>query len=406
MDKIEIKEHRTPITPLNVVVLLLMIFNSGGIKVVDHFYITIVTLALLTLKLSIDGKVSLLFLLRTAAFSLALLLFNLVITKSWGGVKEYTVMLSYLLTAAWLFSSYRSSRAGFINDLYLALLIVLLHSIASFLLQFIVKPFTFHIDDERVSTFYYLFFYMFEDGKFVSRNLGMFWEPGVLQIYLNILIYVSLFIRKNLWVATLGAIGVLTTFSTTGYLVLFIIITAAFIKEIRRSYFAIAAMILLVPIVLAAVSANVYDKFTGENAKSASVRMFDMVVGTSLLMDHPVAGVGLDQNLYKETFYSYGIDKIKDFGIADYELEGKGITNSVLFAATAFGLPIAVLLMVALFKQSLLPGPPGLVFIMFFICGFSEPIFNTTFFSLFFISGFINIGNFIALPKIKVGNNG
>ena len=55
-----------------------------------------------------------------------------------------------------------------------------------------------------MSTFYYLFYFEPVKHAFFSflgleliRNQGWFWEPGVLQVYLNILLYLEGFIFKR-----------------------------------------------------------------------------------------------------------------------------------------------------------------------------------------------------------------
>lgn len=396
MNVVDNKAYRGSAKAINVAILMLIILNSGGIKILEHYqavYITIVTLSLLALKVGVEKRFSVVLFFKIMAFSSTLLLFNVIVTNSWSGVKEYSVILSYLLTAALLLSTYHSSNDCFISDLYLALKIVLFHSMISFLFQFVATSFLFPISD-RIQTFYYLFYYMFDGHFFVARNQGFFWEPGVLQIFLNILLYIALFVRKNLWVAFFTTLAILTTFSTTGYITLFIIVSVASLKNIRKSYLVIVGVMILLPIVSMVVYTNVYEKFTGTHAKSASVRMFDINIGTSMLADYPLVGIGLDKTKYREFFFLYGIDKIKKYGIAKHELEAKGITNSVLFLATVFGLPIAIMLMILLYKQSLLPGSPGLLFTVFFISGLSEPIFNTVFFILFFTSSHLNKGKF------------
>ena len=32
----------------------------------------------------------------------------------------------------------------------------------------------------------------------IYRNQGLFWEPGVLQLFINVLLYMSLFVYKNI----------------------------------------------------------------------------------------------------------------------------------------------------------------------------------------------------------------
>jgi hypothetical protein len=382
---------------INVAILLLIIFNSGGITLVEHFYITIATLYLLLVKLFFSRNFSITLATKIMGIASAFVLFNLVATASWGGRGEYIVLLSYILIATLLLVFYRTSNEDFISDLILALKIILIHSLIGFFFQFVGKSYLFDLND-RIKTFSYIFFYLFEDG--IARNQGIFWEPGVTQIFFNILLYICLFIRKNNTLATLSAIAIITTLSTAGYLILAMLVLVSTLKNVRRSYWNLAAVITLVPIVLAATTENFYDKFNGKNAKSADVRMFDIAVGVKLLTDHPVLGVGLDQTLYKKTFFDYGLDKIKEYHIAEDELEGKGITNSVLFVAGAFGLPLALLLMRLLYKQTLLPGPRITLFLVFFISGLSEPIFNTAFFSLFFISGFLDMSK-LATPRVQ-----
>jgi hypothetical protein len=384
------KIHYGSIRPINVVILLLIIFNSGGVNIFEHFYITIVTLCLLTFKLILSRRFSINLLAKIMIPSICLMLFNYLATFSWGGLIEYTILLSYIVTAALLLVLYRTSNDDFTSDLSLALKIILIHSLIAFLFQFVGKPLLFAFTD-RTKTFLYLFYYVFDSGADVARNQGIFWEPGVLQIFLNILVYISLFVRRNSLLVVMASVAILTTYSSAGYLVLAMLLLIATYKNMRRSYWSIIGMATFIPLAMVVAYGNVHNKFTGNSAKSADVRMFDLVVGTKLLMEHPLLGVGLDQTAYKQLFFDTGLDSIKEYGIAESELEGKGITNSVLFVATVFGLPLALMIFRLLYKQTLLPGPKGLLFLIFILCGFSEPIFNTSFFALFFISGFINM---------------
>lgn len=60
-------------------------------------------------------------------------------------------------------------------------------------------------------------------GEFVLRNCGMFWEPGAFQGYLNLAIAFALLLpdnkHKRISIAIM-TIAILTTYSTTGYVVL------------------------------------------------------------------------------------------------------------------------------------------------------------------------------------------
>ena len=68
------------------------------------------------------------------------------------------------------------------------------------------------------NTYNYLFYYSVKDGSAINlfgldihRNAGIFWEPGILQIYLNILFFleVSVF-KRNKSLLALIIIGILS----------------------------------------------------------------------------------------------------------------------------------------------------------------------------------------------------
>ena len=66
-------------------------------------------------------------------------------------------------------------------------------------------------------------------GIELVRNLGIFWEPGVLQIFLNLLLFIISFVKKErshiFWLTLLA---IVTTLSTTGLVVMFIQIILSF----------------------------------------------------------------------------------------------------------------------------------------------------------------------------------
>ena len=63
----------------------------------------------------------------------------------------------------------------------------------------ITNPF----NEYTCSTFHYLFYYMPSRNELSSfsslfcRNQGLFWEPGVLQIFLNLLFFIDAFVNKS-----------------------------------------------------------------------------------------------------------------------------------------------------------------------------------------------------------------
>jgi hypothetical protein len=258
-------------------------------------------------------------------------------------------------------------------------------------MQFAVGRYIFPLTSHQ-STFYYIFYYIpFGNLSGIFRNQGIFWEPGVLQFYLNILFYFSSNQKKNTPVAFLTIFAILTTFSTTGFIILFIQLLPIIYhwgKNRRGSAFVI---FILFPLILAPLALNIDDKFSGESANSSNVRMFDLVVGFDLLINHPIVGVGLDREVYKDLFFTQGMlqGDPEQYGIQEDVLKDKGITNSILFMATTFGLPIALMLFYFLYNQNLIRGNKIIIFTISMLTGFSEPLFNTVLFTILFASGWM-----------------
>ena len=93
-----------------------------------------------------------------------------------------------------LFYTKEENKNLFIDHLYLVLKIILAHSLISFFIYPFVQPFLFEISNNRYDCFSFLnlFFYLKTTHSFsilgidFVRNQGIFWEPGVLQIFLNL----------------------------------------------------------------------------------------------------------------------------------------------------------------------------------------------------------------------------
>src|ERR1039457_4878506 len=103
------KLRHTPSNPFNVIILFLIIFNSGGVDIVSHFYITIATLLLLVTKLVVESRFSITAFRVSFVVLFIALVFNFAVTNSRSGIIEYLVYLSYVFTASWVVSVYRSS---------------------------------------------------------------------------------------------------------------------------------------------------------------------------------------------------------------------------------------------------------------------------------------------------------
>ena len=76
------------------------------------------------------------------------------------------------------------------------------------------------LDEATYSTFFFVFtWHQYLDGSLLIRPDGLFWEPGVFQIYLNLHLFMALFVYRNWPQAILATIAVLATQSTTGLVI-------------------------------------------------------------------------------------------------------------------------------------------------------------------------------------------
>lgn len=83
------------------------------------------------------------------------------------------------------------------------------------------------------------------------RNSGMFWEPGAFQGYINLVPLMFLSDLKYLWKieklrCTILLLALLTTFSTTGYIVLMITLATIVIKDTKNIFLKVAVSAVIV----------------------------------------------------------------------------------------------------------------------------------------------------------------
>lgn len=152
-----------------------------------------------------------------------------------------------------------------------------------------------------------------------TRNIGIFYEPGVYQIVLNAAIYILLYCeecvdiepKKRIRYLVVLIIAVLSTRSTTGYLGMGILFLGILFKRRNRETQRVACMILLVTAVLlcdylangdkSILQVYVLGKLegitTGESYYSKSsggARMIMFSICLGALVQNPVFGIGTE----------------------------------------------------------------------------------------------------------------
>lgn len=194
-------------------------------------------------------------------------------------------------------------------------------------------------------------FYSYFFGAMESENIyqvlkraqAVFWEPGAFAIYLDIAIAYNLFFLKTIDVKTLRVLllGLFITFSTTGYIVLTILILSfCFSNRKRRDLVYkkyIVYILVLMTFILLIVEWNaIYDlvfaKLTS-GTSSATTRYSSLINGLRLTMDYPLFGVGSNYRDFMEYYV----------GTSDFNNGGNSVTNTIIAQFVTYGIPYGMI---------------------------------------------------------------
>ena len=223
------------------------------------------------------------------------------------------------------------------------------------------------------------------------RPDGFFYEPGVFQIYLNIFLYLTLFVFKSWKQRLLALLAVLSTQSTTGVVITFTLIFAFIAtRYINRGSLLMrvakggVAAIALGALTVVAVN-NISDKFAGGNQGSFWARQYDLLTGLNIIAEHPVFGIGFDYDQYHRASNELGY---ADTLLPDRITLDRGNSNGIVFLLYSIGIPLSIPFLIGMFRQNLLPGR-FLVGITLFLGCLGEALVFTPFFLMFIFSGLL-----------------
>lgn len=211
------------------------------------------------------------------------------------------------------------------------------------------------------------------------RNPGVFWEPGILQIIINILIYYRLFEEnKSLKQILIPIFVLLTTASTTGMFLFSFLFTIKYLKKIdvKKVVVLLGIGIAFVPILIN----DIEYKFRGEGKLSSQWRTYDTLMGLYVVSKNPLMGIGISEDKY--------FNEIKDSFIRingeNVNIE-RGNTNSIILICLYFGIPLSIIILYRIYHQKLFR-KKKLFFFILIICLASEPLIIRTLFSLLLVS--------------------
>ena len=266
-------------------------------------------------------------------------------------------------------------------------------SLVNFILVTIASPlFITQTSDSgyTVHTIGYVFNYIVTTERLgieFTRNQGLFWEPGVLEILMNTLVFIELFEYKSKIKKTiLPAIIVLTTASTSGYVLLFILFILYYLQRLhtanglKKRFVIVSSSIIILLSLFPLVKEEVNYKFT-TGVGSANKRQFDMIMGTKIAIDNPIFGIGPNKETYMGLSNSYNV-YVGD----DVTYDARANTNLFVSLFCYYGIPMALLFLIALYKQQIFINRK--IYYLIIVVGlFSEPIAFVDLYFVWIMSG-------------------
>lgn len=299
-----------------------------------------------------------------------------------------TVILLYLLT---ILIYFLFKEKQFIYYFYNFFKLIIIFSLFGFvILQFVpITNIEIGTDKFFTGTFGYIFYSgssVSINGFIINRNQSFFWEPGILSVYTNIFLFLSIFVFKNKQNIIIATICIITTFSTTGiFLLLLQFIYYTFTNKISFSN-KIKLLLLIVPVIFLFI--NSFSEKKNESEKevvsSYGMRSLDLYSGILVTLNNPIFGVGLN----KEAFI---VERNKylpsEFEMVFETIENRGNSNSLLQLFYSMGIVIGFLVLFALYKQNEINCHKYFIFLIMIICIVTEPLFFSPFFMFFICSG-------------------
>lgn len=330
---------------LNALLVYLLLFVSGSQRFMlspDSLLVIVFLFSLAVWLVYTDRKLSDRFILYVTVFSGFLLVIHLYTD---GSLSVSSVIASTLkLVTAYLILKIVGSD---FTDTYVKVVVVLA---AVSLLGYLVDSTNLLGSAVRAlpavgNAGYEGFLYVFGFRRHIDRNNSIFYEPGAYQIFLNAALFILLlvetkFSRRTQWtfIAILLA-ALLTTFSTTGFLIFGVMFGLFLMESTMISGKAKVVLVIVlsgIVIIFSAqfqevIFAKIEDLLDVQDiTDSSNLRSFDALVDMEIFKRN-VFGVGYDK--YSRLVSAIGLIK-----------EGQFSSNGITITLAIYGLPFALFL--------------------------------------------------------------
>ena len=263
-------------------------------------------------------------------------------------------------------------------------------------LNFLFK--TTFLDYSEYKTFLGLFWYNPRGGPSIFSGLrftGVAWEVGIWQFFLNANLILAFYFQEKLIYILLSILSVISAFSTTGFILLLVVIMYSFLIHRNIKFKYVLVMLIVGWSAFPLIKDNIVDKFTGEHLGSGLTRIADIYSGAMLIKSNPILGSDVANAIASNNPEAYKIKKqLWSGNFTDGAFEGYiKVTNSngIMRFIIDWGLPFSVFLLFKTLRSNLFGDRKLMIYfvLMLLISMFSEPISRTGFFYFFILSGFL-----------------
>lgn len=233
-------------------------------------------------------------------------------------------------------------------------------------------------------------------GFNIFRAHGYFWEPSVFSVYVNIFIFLNLFVWRNNKNVFIGLFGIFLSWSTTGIVVVLIQLiyyAGTNIKLNIKNVLTLGGLSFFLIIIgyLATINAN--DKLYGEKAGSSAQRFVDTMAAIDVIIHNPIIGIGVEFQNFNQQIKEANPDLGGTLGssLAIDRVDENTFSNSLLRIFVYFGLIFGTILVWSFFKQNLIKEHSILFAVVNLTAVSFSPILFLTFHFTFIVNGLINI---------------
>lgn len=303
-----------------VIILFLFVFQMLGLRLFSGFgfFLNIIIFCLLFKNTKLNNKKRVGILLLSLSASIFQLLK--------GSTILYSVLVAMYVANAILLIYY-SENHEIRNNFKAALKIFVIQAFLSVIVYILVPKGLFvnvNWTDKILQdkTFLYLFYYITNPKAFIPiinipRTSGWAWEPGCLQLLVNLYICLEIFDKANIKKLVIPSVVLFTTASTSGFIVWGVnMLLLVLLSNARKLISLIPVFFIIMVSILPFMIDNVINKLsigTDTVNTSGAIRMRDFYTGIETIKEYPLFGIDTSDLANSPQYQSLedaGLDKI------------------------------------------------------------------------------------------------